>query len=662
MELLLVALGILVLSGLLALATARWPRCCTALGVAGAVLGGGVGLVPAIAALAGGPPPSLRLPWQVPFGSFFVELDALSAFFVVPILALSALAAVHGSSALLAFREQKNLGLTWFFYNLMAASLVLVAIARNGVLFLVAWEVMSLTSFFLVTFHDEKESVRSAGWLYLISTHLGTAALLALFLLLGRGADPLDFDAFVGGSRSAGAANLLFLLALIGFGTKAGLMPFHVWLPETYPAAPSHVSAVMSGVLSKTGIYGLLRVLTFLGPPPAWWAWLLIGLGLVSGIGGVLFALAQQDLKRLLAYSSVENVGIIVLGLGIGLLGLSAGSPALAVLGFAGGLLHVINHTLFKGLLFLGAGGILQATGTGAIDELGGLAKRLPGVASAFLIGAAAISGLPPFNGFVSEFLIYLGAFREGIELRPAALPPLLVIAGLALIGGLATACFAKAYGIVFLGQPRSKHAAQAHPPGKLLTLPMFALAAGCLLLSGCSPWLVPALAPVVGVATGLPLAEAVSPALQTAAGSLGMVVATAAVLLALVLGLTFLRRWLLQGRAVSEADTWGCGYTRPTARMQYSGSSFAQPLTNLFQAVLRTRQTQPVLAEYFPAEETLTTSTPDVCQESLLRPLFRSIGWLLARLHWLQQGYLQVYLLYIFGTLVLLLLWQFTD
>ena len=228
---------------------------------------------------------------------------------------------------------------------------------------------MALASFFLVTFEDEHESVREAGWIYLVATHLGTVFLLALFILLGREQGSLDFDRFTG---SAGSG-VVFMLAIIGFGAKAGFMPLHVWLPEAHPAAPTHVSAVMSGVMIKTGIYGLVRILTFIGPPPMWWGWVLCGIGVTSGIFGVLFALAQHDLKRLLAYHSVENIGIIALGLGVGLIGLSSGSSTLAVLGFAGGLLHVLNHALFKGLLFLGAGAVLHATSTREMDHLGGL-------------------------------------------------------------------------------------------------------------------------------------------------------------------------------------------------------------------------------------------------------------------------------------------------
>jgi len=295
---------------------------------------------------------------------------------------------------------------------------LLVVVARNGVLFLMSWELMSLASFFLVTLEDEKESVRRAGWIYLIAMHLGTAFLLAMFLLLGQNAASLDFERL---STAAAPSGVFFLLAVIGFGTKAGFIPMHVWLPEAHPAAPSHVSAVMSGVMIKTGIYGLLRILTLLGPPAAWWGWTLVAIGIVSGILGVLYALAQHDLKRLLAYHSVENIGIIALGLGIGVLGISYSNPMMAALGFTGGLLHVVNHALFKSLLFLGAGSVLHATGTGELDRLGGLLKRMPVTGTTFLIGAVAISGLPPLNGFVSEFLIYLGVIA-GLGSQPITL------------------------------------------------------------------------------------------------------------------------------------------------------------------------------------------------------------------------------------------------
>ncbi len=416
------------------------------------VVAAALGLVPVIQVLASGSSIQFHFPWPVPFGEFFIELDPLSAWFLLPTLLLSAFCAIYGVGYLREQAEKRSLGPVWFFYCLLVLGMTLVLVARNAVLFLSAWELMAVSSFFLVTFEHERESVRNAGWIYLVATHLGTGFLLAFFILMGRETGSMNFDVWAAqGIHTQGLAGILFLMAVVGFGTKAGFMPFHVWLPEAHPAAPSHVSALMSGVMIKTGIYGLLRAFTFLGAPPLWWGWLFIGIGLSSGVLGVLFALAQHDLKRLLAYHSVENIGIIALGIGIGLLGQNTGSPALVALGFGGALLHVLNHALFKGLLFLGAGAVAHSAGTREIDRLGGLLKRMPWTAATFLIGAAAISGLPPLNGFVSEFLIFLGAFKGGISGgSDVAVPLLALVAGLAVIGGLAAACFTKAFGDYF--------------------------------------------------------------------------------------------------------------------------------------------------------------------------------------------------------------------
>jgi formate hydrogenlyase subunit 3/multisubunit Na+/H+ antiporter MnhD subunit len=648
MFLLLLAVGILVVSALAAL----WrPR----LGVWGVVVGCAIGLIPSVRALLGGSIESLRLTWNVPYGAFFVELDALSAFFLIPVFGLAVLTAIYGNEYLAAWRGKKSPGASWFFFNLLVASMVMVVLARNAVLFLVAWELMALTSFFLVTFEDEKENVREAGWTYLVASHLGTAFLLAMFVLLGRGAGSLDFDRFAPVNTGA-----LFLLALIGFGTKAGFMPLHVWLPEAHPAAPSHVSALMSGVMIKMGIYGLLRALMFLGPPPVWWGWLLVGIGLVSAVLGVFFAVAQRDLKRLLAYSSVENIGIITIGLGIGLIGMSQGSTVLTVLGFTGALLHVINHALFKGLLFLGAGAVLHATGTRQLDQLGGLMKRTPWTGLAFLVGVIAISALPPLNGFVSEFLLYVAAYRAG--LAPGgnvAVVGLSVIAGLALVGGLVVACFAKAFGIVFLGEPRTERAQHAHEPGWAMRLPMILLGAGCLLVGVCAPEVVRLLATVVGEVSRLPITS-VEGTLEPALASLRAVVLMAGTVVAFVILLALLRVWLLAGRAVHSAVTWGCGYAKPSVRMQYTGSSFAQPITELLGLALGMRRSIRPPKGAFPASASLETATPDFFGEGVYRPVFKGSEWGLAKLRWLQRGQIHIYVLYIALTLLVLLVWNY--
>ena len=594
----------------------------------------------------------------MPFGEFFIELDPLSAWFLVPTLLLSALCAIYGIGYLRA-QADRPLGSFWFFYCLLVLGMMVVLLARNAVLFLYAWELMAVASFFLVTFEHEHESVRAAGWIYLVATHFGTAFLLVFFILAGRETDSLDFTVWAAqGIHTQGLAGLLFLLATIGFGTKAGFMPFHVWLPEAHPAAPSPVSALMSGVMIKTGIYGLLRAFTFLGTPPLWWGWLYIGIGLTSGVLGVLFALAQHDLKRLLAYHSVENIGIIALGMGVGLLGMNLDSPLLAALGFGGALLHVLNHALFKGLLFLGAGAVAQGAGTREMDRLGGLLKSMPWTGMTFLIGAAAICGLPPLNGFVSEFLIFLGALKGGISTAAATAVPLLaLIAGLGLIGGLAAACFTKAFGIVFLGEPRTRPTA-AREAGWAMRLPMLALAAGCVLIGLFAPAIVGTLPPVLGNVTGQ-TPEAARENLAAAIGPLAFAVAGSLAFLALVLALIVLRRALLSGRRVESGPTWGCGYARPTARMQYTASSFAQPFTHLFRWLLGARAKITAPPGYFPAQAALHTETPDLCHTNLYQPGFLKMNWAIAKLRWMQQGHVQLYVLYIALTLIALLAWK---
>jgi formate hydrogenlyase subunit 3/multisubunit Na+/H+ antiporter MnhD subunit len=657
--LLLAGLGVAVLGGLLAVLARRSPRVASLAGAGGAAVGSVLGFVPSMQVLLGAPAESLRASWNVPYGAFFVEIDALSAFFLLPILGLSALAALYGTEYLRGHGRRRSLGAPWFFFNLLVASMALVVIARNGVLFLVAWEVMALASFFLVTFEHEEAAARAAGWTYLVATHLGTAFLLGFFALLGREAGSLDFDRFQSvGPLAPSLAGTLFVLALIGFGTKAGFMPMHVWLPEAHPAAPSHVSAVMSGLMVKTGIYGIVRSLTFLGPPPSWWGWLLIAVGLAGAVLGILSALAQRDLKRLLAYSTVENVGIVALGLGLGLLGTHLGSRSLAVLGYAGALLHVLNHAAFKGLLFFGAGAVAHATGTRNLDRLGGLMRRMPWTGATFLVGAIAIAALPPLNGFASELLLYLAALYGKSSLGVATGVPLMgVVAGLALVGGLAAACFAKAFGGAFLGEPRAGEARLGHEPGWAMRIPMVVLAAACLALAFAAPALLGVLEPVVTKVAGA--SAGAGAILDDAAGSIAGFVGIGAVLLALVVALAFGRRALLARRPIREAPTWDCGYAEPTARMQYTASSFAEPLVGLFRSLTRTRVQLEAPAGPFPARASLSIEAPDLARELLYRPAFSGVGWALSRIRWLQHGRVHLYVLYIALTLVVLLVWK---
>ncbi|MBU2489690.1 MAG: hypothetical protein KKA60_09890 [Proteobacteria bacterium] len=614
-----------------------------------AVIGAASSAVACLQFLLKGAGWDLILPWHVPMGSFHIGMDALSALFVLLISLVGALGAIYGRGYLGHDPEKGRVAMSWCWYNLLVASMLLVAVARDGFLFLVAWEVMSLSSFFLVMFDHQKDEVVRAGWIYLVATHIGTAFLLVMFLLLGHDGG-LDFARL---SASGPVASVVFCAALIGFGTKAGFVPLHVWLPEAHPAAPSHVSALMSGVMIKTGIYGILRVLIFLGEPVSWWGWALVVIGVVSGVTGVLFALAQHDLKRLLAYHSVENIGIIALGLGIGLLGVTAGNPLMATLGFCGGLMHVINHGLFKSLLFLGAGSVLHATGSREMDHMGGLIKRMPVTGATFLVGAAAICALPPLNGFVSEFLIYSAGFT-GMSSGTAVWSGLAAIAGLALIGGLALACFTKALGIVFLGEPRSEPAAEAQESPLSMQWPMMALAILCMAAGLAAPWMVRLVMPVAAQ-------------LAPAAVNLGAVAASqemlfrislaSLILISLAGAVFWLRARLLRHRSVRESVTWDCGYAAPSVRMQYTSSSYAQPIVEMFGLVLRTRRELEPPEGLFPTKATLHTHTEDLFVRGAYGPAVRLISRMADRFRWLQQGRINLYILYIVITILLLFL-----
>jgi formate hydrogenlyase subunit 3/multisubunit Na+/H+ antiporter MnhD subunit len=600
-------------------------------------------------------------PWQVPYGSLALHLDALAALFLLPIFVLGGLGIVYGREYLASAdtHGSKDSGATWAWYYMFIVSMALVVVAGNAVLFLVAWEVMSVAGFFLVTHEDKDPAVRHAGWIFLVATHIGTAFLLAMFAILGRGAKTLDFDQLRGAADGGPAVGVVVVLALVGFGVKAGLVPAHIWLPFAHPAAPSHVSALMSGAMLKVGIYGLVRTLTLLPHVPAWAGLVILALGLLSAIYAVLLALAQHDLKRLLAFHSVENIGIICIGLGVGLLGLARNAPTVATLGFAGALLHVLNHALFKGLLFLGAGTVQHATGTRELDRLGGLLRPLPWTGATFFVGSAAISGLPPLNGFVSEFLIYSGALA-GIGLssdRGLAAAMLVTIGGLALTGGLAAACFAKAFGIVFLGLPRSEAAIVEHEPGRWMRWPMVSLALACVTI-GLVPFA--ALRMVryaTAEASGLPI-ELTIGATASVNAALERVAFVALVLIGLMLVLAVLRARLLAGREV-HGPTWATAYLAPNARMQYTASSFAAPLTTLFRRVVRMHVEPIGLGGYFPGRARHETRARGLIREPLFEPVFRAIAQAAIRLRWLQHGRIQLYLVNIAATLLGLLIWK---
>jgi hydrogenase-4 component B len=621
--------------------------------IATAVLGLGAlaGIAGAALVLAGGEA-SVDLPWAVPGGRLSIRADALSALFLVQIFFVSALGSIYGLGYWAEREHPENGRKLRLFYGLLTAGLALVVLARNTVLFMVGWEVMAISAFFAVSTEDHDPAVRDSGYLYLAATRVSTLLLFAFFALLHAVTGTFDFAVPAGLVVSPAARTALFLLALGGFGLKAGVMPLHIWLPGAHANAPSHVSAIMSGVLIKMGIYGILRATALFPDPPLWWGGLIIALGVTSGILGVAFAIGQHDLKRLLAYHSVENVGIIVLGVGLAVLGRAIGSAPLAALGLAGALLHVWNHGLFKALLFLSAGSVVHATGTRDIDALGGLAKAMPRTAIAFFVGAVAISGLPPLNGFVSEYLLYVGMFRSvAADAGRAWLASAGGVAALALIGALAVACFVKVFGAVFLGTARTDHARHAHEAGPLMLGPMAALAMACAVI-GLGPLLV---APLFDRAVHL-VTPAAAPIASLA--PLGWISAAGALLLAVILAGAAVLRALGRRAPAAAAGTWDCGYAAPTASMQYTSSSFAEILVGLFAWALRPRVHPPRISGPFPAESSFHSDVPDVALDRVVLPaadrIARAFGWL----RWVQQGSVHAYLLYIFVAIVVCFVW----
>lgn len=598
------------------------------------------------------------LPWAIPGGEFNVAIDGLSALFLLPVFLVSMLGGIFGLGYWKQTEHAENGRKLRLFYGLLTAGMGLLLIARNSMLFLVGWEFMALSAFFLVTTEDQDQPVREAGWIYFVATHVATLSLFALFALLRAASGSFTFTKLDAGAVSPGMATAIFAFAVIGFGLKAGVMPLHVWLPSSHAAAPSHVSAIMSGVLIKMGIYGLVRITSLFPHPPMYWGSTLLALGVVSGVLGVAFAIGQHDIKRLLAYHSIENIGIIVMGIGLAVIGRTLGRAEWIILGMSGALLHVWNHALFKALLFLSAGSVIHATHTREIDHLGGLSKQMPRTSLCFLIGAVAICGLPPLNGFVSEFFIYLGLFDAlGIEGEPSCAGAALAAPALALIGALAVACFVKVYGAVFLGTARTEHARHAHESGLSMIGPMGVLAACCFLI-GLAPALV---APMLaqGVSAWAPELKNVEPGL-VALAPLGWISGMGLVLvagLALTGGLLWLR---LHGNLVATGPTWGCGYAAPTSRMQYTSSSFAQMLVGLFGWVLRPRTKRHQNLGLFPQHASFHSEVPDAVLDEAVLPAFHACAGFFSRFRVFQQGSIQTYLLYVFLALLALLVWHY--
>ena len=594
-----------------------------------------------------GPLPGVILTWQ---------LDGLSAFFTLVVVSISAVTGLYAAGHA---RHQAAFPGSGLIYVLFILAMIAVTVAGDAFTFLLAWETMSLTSFALVLTKHRHDAVREAAWAYLVMTHSATACIVAAFLLLARASGSLQFGDWAAHSSAidAGTATIVFALGLVGFGTKAGMIPLHVWLPRAHPAAPAHVSALMSGVMIKLGIYGLLR-LTFdwLAPGPAWWGGLILVLGATSAVLGVLYALMEHDLKRLLAYHSVENIGIILMGLGAALVARSLDAGPVIALALAAALFHVANHATFKALLFMGAGAIESAVGSRDLEHIGGLLRRMPVTGLCFLVGSAAISALPPLNGFASEWLTFQSLLSLGrVAHEPqTALVPLLAGGALALTGALAVACFVKAFGVSFLALPRGTRAAAAREVGPAELVAMSALAVACVVLGLAA-------APAVSFIGGLVPAAAIGgPILGPATPAGGrLVVPGLALTLVLLVALALLLPRALGPVRTRIAETWACGVLLQPVH-EFTATAFAKPIRLMFRDIVRPVRDVGVV------HRSGTRFVASVHYRSYIAPVFERYVYvaitqrllLVARVvRRAQNGSLQTYLAYVFAAVLAALL-----
>ncbi|MFA6006651.1 MAG: hydrogenase 4 subunit B [Candidatus Paceibacterota bacterium] len=603
--------------------------------------------------------------------TFSFTLDHLSVFFVFVISLIALAASVYGYGYAKQYIGKYNLGTLGFFYNSFILGMLLVVTSSNILFFLIAWEVMSVASYFLVIYERHEQANIKAGTLYFVMTHVGTAFITLAFLLMFKVTGSLDFGTIKLSLMTAPLwiQNMIFVLALIGFGTKAGIIPFHIWLPSAHPAAPSHVSALMSGVMIKTGIYMFIRIFfDLLGPAQVWWGVTILILGAISALLGVLYALSEHDLKRLLAYHSIENIGIIMLGLGSSLVFLSFGMKALALIGLIAALFHTMNHAVFKGLLFLGAGSVIHATHTRNIEKYGGLIRYMPQTAFLFLIGAMAISALPPLNGFASEWLTFQAMFSAVSSLGSTmGMIFVLAIGALAFTSGLAAACFVKAFGITFLARPRSDEAKHAHESSAPLLVGMYFLATLTLIfgvfagkVTGILTVLAQALqnmgmsAETLNV---LPSVSAVHLSNNFANMSLGLLfvgLVIALALIGIIVGLVTKNRKLRRDR------TWDCG-TELLPRMEITATGFSRSLIVIFKGLLRpTRQTHieyhDAELRYFPKKSVVHLELKDIYLDNFYAPVQSFITRLSNQFKRIQSGNTNLYIVYMLITLIALL------
>ncbi len=602
-----------------------------------------------------------------PFGQMTFRIDPLSAFFLMVISLTGFAVSIYSLGYVRSFLLKRHVGLFLFLYSSFLLLMSTVVTIANGVFFIVVWEGMSLATYFLITYEHESHDSRRAGFLYAIMTHIGSFFLILMFLTLFSHCRSFDFESFrtTASTMPWTGKTLVFFCALIGFGIKSGVIPLHIWLPEAHPAAPSNISALMSEVMIKTGIYAMIRLFfDFLGTGLPWWGFVVLILALGSSVLGVLFALMEHDLKRLLAYHSIENIGIILMGIAVALIFHEAGYDSSAIVGLVAALFHTLNHATFKSLLFLSAGSVVHSTGTRNIEELGGLIRRLPYTALFFLVGAVAISALPPLNGFISEWLTFQAFFR-GFDVAnlsvKIAMP--ISVALLALTSALAAACFVKAFGVTFLGSGRSHHVNAAHESPWNMLSGMGMLSVACVLFGLAPSLIISLLQPVADFVLHRDSYRAHSDAVSksiSANPTVNEAPTYVAVLLLAIAGLAVLAIIVLRGNRKSRiVPTWACGLEGISPRMQYTATGFSKPIRMIFSSVFRPSREIDVsepMSSYFKPTIRVDLKTEAIFDTRLYEPAMNYFMAVLRVFRKIQTGHIQSYLAYIFVTLIVLL------
>ena len=582
-------------------------------------------------------------------GTITFTLDSLGAFFILIVNFTVLTGLLYSNGYLRSYRSTKTpaqFALHYFSYTWLHLSMLCVLMLRDGTAFLISWELMAVSSFMLILFEAEKRTTLKTAVNYLIQMHVGLVLLIIAFLLVEADTGQFGFDGLpIYFSRHPNTP--IFFLFFAGFAIKAGFIPFHSWLPEAHPAAPSHVSGVMSGVMIKMGIFGIVRVLTFVQSDAYLIGIIIMIIATLTGLYGIMMAIVQTDLKKLLAYSTIENIGIIGMGIGLGTIGLGLNQPALTILGFGGGLFHVLNHSLFKSLLFYCAGSVYKATHTRNIEQLGGLIHKMPRTAGLFLFGSAAICALPPLNGFISEILIYYGLFA-GLQATSVfqTMSMLMSILALALIGGLALFGFSKAFGLTFLGTSRSEIYIGENVVGPGMLFPKL-LIASIILLVGLAPMLF--LSPLMGM-IGAQFHVNPQPVVVPLIYALSKVSLVGIILIVSTIALLSLRKLVIKPEKVVYGSTWGCGYTAGTARQQYTASSFSANFAELADPILHseTEYRQIHEEEIFPEKRSFSFRPTDIFRSGINKIIdFSMLS--LKKIARLQTGNIQHYILYAF-------------